>query len=185
LGMPEGLPTILFKLRGASWSREADVDSGLVRPLLAALGWDLSSSNTEVWIPLTEDMARLWSYSSKRMRRDYVLSLQAGQMIHIEVKHSWGTPSSDVEALLAQINRNNWSETGSDGWKKDLALLLWGARSQSGRRAALIDERRLLVFDWDAGWKLIAAVNLFADSADRVCGALRLLERTTTGRMPA
>ena len=35
---------------------------------------------------------------------------------------------------------------------KDLALLLWGAQSQGGRRAAIIDDSCILVLDWDGGW---------------------------------
>jgi len=183
VGTLEGVAPVLSKLRGASWSREAEVDGGLVRPLLTTLGWELNSSNTEVWTRLTEDMARLWSYPSGRMRRDYVLSPEAGQVLHVEVKLSWGTPSSDVQLLLAQINRNDWDDTRSDGWKKDLALLLWGARSQNGRRAALVDENRLLIFDWEGSWKVTAQAQLFQDPPEAVYAALRLLEPAALARM--
>jgi len=141
------------------------------------LGWNIGRTNTEVPLRLTEEMARLWNYRSRRMRRDYVLRTRTGQALHVEAKYQWSMPIRQVEVLLAQISRDEWNDTRRDGPKKDLALLLWGAKSQNVRRAALIDESRLLVFDWDDGWKLVAAEELFQGSPDRVHEAFQLLER--------
>jgi hypothetical protein len=121
-------------------------------------------------------MAAFWSYSSGRMRRDYVLSSEGREALHIEAKHRWGTTTWEIEALLGQISRDDWRGTEGDGWKKDLALLLWGALQNGANRAALIDQDRLLVFDWAEGWKLAAEVRVFDDPPGRLAEALRLLE---------
>jgi Fe-S cluster biosynthesis and repair protein YggX len=48
--------------------------------------------------------------------------------------------------------------------------------SVGGRRqTALIDEQRLLVFDWDGAWRLAQEVELFVDSFERVYAAFALL----------
>lgn len=180
--MSERIAAILSDLRGTIWSSEDDVRCWLICPLLVALGWPANRVKTEVWIPLTEEMARLWNYPSRRMRRDYVLSRETGEVLHIEAKYQWGMQASEIEALLAQVNCGDWHDTRTDGPKKDLASLLWGARSQNSRRAALMDERRLLVFDWQDGWKLVAEEELFENPIDRVHEALRLLE-PAVGRM--
>jgi hypothetical protein len=175
----ERIAAMLSELRDKAYSSEAEVDARLIRPLLVALGWDVNQENTEVWIRLTEEMAQLWSYPSGQMRRDYVLPSKTEAVLHIEAKHRWRTPAHDIEALLEQISRDDWSATLKDGWQKDLALLLWGARSQRARdvrRAALIDDTRLLLFDWDGGWRLAVEVKLFEDPPHRVYAAVRLLE---------
>jgi len=120
----ERITAMLPELRDKTYSSEAEVDARLIRPLLVALGWDVNQENTEVWMRLTEEMARLWSYPSGQMRRDYVLPGKTEAVLHIEAKHRWCTPARDIEALLEQISRDDWHATLKDGWQKDLALLL-------------------------------------------------------------
>jgi len=175
-GWQDRIVDLLSELRGTAWSSEADVDDRLIRPCLRVLGWNVYGANTEVWIPLAKEMAAFWSYPSGRMRRDYVLSSETRQVLHIEAKHRWGTTTWEIEALLGQINRDDWRGTEGDGWKKDLALLSWGAQRQGSHRAALMAQNRLLVFDWEQRWRLVAEARLFEDPPDRLFEAFRLLE---------
>jgi hypothetical protein len=174
-GWRRGVEAILSELRPPDLWDEDEVKCRLIRPLLKALGWDVRKENAKVPIPLTTDAANRWSYR-RPMERDYVLRREMGQALHIEGKHGWGTTTWEIKALLEQFNRDDWYGTEGGGWKKDLALLLWGARSQGARRAALMDENRLLVFDWDEGWRLVAEEKIFQDPPDRLLEALRLLE---------
>ncbi len=64
-------------------------------------------------------------------------------------KRRWPRFSIDMDMFLDRINADDWNDTTKDGPKKGMALVLGGARSQGGRRAALMDEARLIVFDWD------------------------------------
>jgi hypothetical protein len=120
-------------------------------------------------------MAQLWNYPSRRMRRDYVLTCHGREVLHIEAKHSWSRRQVNIETFLHAINRGDWASTRQDGVQKDLALLLWGAKERAARRAALIDEERLMVFDWDGRWTLRSEVKLFEDPTDDVEAAFGLL----------
>ena len=53
--------------------------------------------------------------------------------------------------------------------------MLWGAQEANATRAALIDEKRLLIFEWDAEWRLAREVDLFVDPIERVYAAFKLL----------
>ncbi len=170
-----GTSETLDALRDAHWISEADVQRRLIEPVLGKVGWSVTAATTEVWIGLSEEMAQLWNYPSRRMRRDYVLSCQGREVLHVEAKHSWSRRQLNIETFLRAINRGDWTSTRQDGVKKDLALLLWGAKERAARRAALIDEERLMVFDWDGGWTLRSEVKLFEDPTDDVEAAFGLL----------
>jgi len=176
-GPREAIASILESGFGSVWANERDVQERLVEPCLTALGWPLDSTNTEVWVPLSEPMAKLWNYSTSggRMRRDYALSAEGKQVIHMEAKLRWGRYAVDLDTFLGRINEDDWEDTRRDGPNKDLALLLWGARAAGVRRAALIDEQRLLIFDWDGDWRLAREVDLFVDPFERVYSAFALL----------
>jgi hypothetical protein len=138
---------------------EREVEEQLVKPLLKLIGWRLGKSNCQVWISLSTEMAALWSYRSKRMCRDYVLG-DPRSGIHIEAKHRWSGWRMDMTSFLDRINRSDFTGTEKDGAKKDLALLLWGAEACGARRAAVIDESRLMVFRRDMGWRIAADTRL-------------------------
>jgi hypothetical protein len=169
------LEAVLAANRNEVFRNEADVKRRLIEPCLRSLGWVLTRANTEVWLPLTGPMAQLWNYSSGRMRRDYVLRTGSDPPVHIEAKHRWPRFSLDMEILLSRINRDDWNDTTKDGPKKDLALVLWGARSQGGRCAAIMDESLLLVFDWDGHWVLTEERQIFADPREDVIRAFALV----------
>jgi hypothetical protein len=138
---------------------ERDVEERLVKPLLRLLGWRLDKVNCQVWIPLSAEKASLWNYRSKRMCRDYVLGDTSSE-IHIEAKHQWSGWRIDVPSFLDRINRSDFTGTEKDGAKKDLALLLWGTEVRGARRAAVMDDSRLMVFRRDKGWRVAADARL-------------------------
>ena len=131
-----------------------DVQNRLVEFCLAALGWRLDSTNTHVWVPLSEQMAGLWAFPSPQTKRDYVLSAGGAQVVHIEAKHKWRRFAVDLDTFLERINRGDWEDTRREGPNKELAVLLWGAQEANCKRAALIDEKRLLIFERDGEWRL-------------------------------
>ena len=166
---------LIDELRGSTWKSERDIEDRLVRPLLTSLGWQLSRDNVQVWIPLTADKAGLWSYSSGRMCRDYILG-QGIDAIHIEAKHRWsGWRAIDFSEFLDRINSDDWIGTGHDGPLKDLALLLWGAAAGSAGRAAVIDDERVLVFRRSPTWQVWVQARTFEDSPNVVAEALKAL----------
>jgi hypothetical protein len=80
-----------------------------------------------------------------------------------------------MDMLLDRINADDWNDTTKDGPKKDLALVLWGARSQGGRRAALMDEARIIVFDWAGRWRLMAEREISAARREDILATFCLL----------
>ena len=109
------------------------------------------------------------------MCRDYVLG-SGERAIHIEAKHRWsGWRSIDFSDFLMRLNRNEWSGTERDGPFKDLALLLWGATALSARRAALIDETRIVVLLRSPSWTVGCESQMFEDSPAAVGAALQAL----------
>lgn len=173
--------SLLDDLRDRVWRSEAEVARRLIDPCLALLGWDDDSLRREVWLPLTDEMAGFWNYSSGRMRRDYVLLAKTAHVAHIEAKHRWGRRSFNLATFLDQVNSGDWHDTSRDGPKKDLALLLWGANSQGAERTVIWDESQLLVFDWHGGWTVREEEKHFQTPLDQLCGALELLEPTAFG----
>src|SRR5438093_942888 len=135
----------------------------------------LYSTNTHVWVPLSEQMAGLWAFPSPQTKRDYVLSAGGAQVVHIEAKHKWRRFAVDLDTFLERINRGDWEDTRRDGPNKELAVLLWGAQEANCKRAALIDEKRLLIFERDGEWRLAREVDLFVDPIERVYAAFMLL----------
>jgi hypothetical protein len=170
---------LLDELRGSVFVSETDVQRRLINPCLTELGWTLGRTNTEVWVGFDDQMAAFWNYSPRlrRMRRDYILCSDDGtEEIHVEAKKNWpGWTELEFGSFLKQVNHNDWSGTQNDGCAKDLAIVLWGTASRGVRRAAIIDEHRLLVLDDDGGWRMNAHVRLFEDSLDDVWDALALL----------
>jgi perosamine synthetase len=171
----DSIAAVLQKSSRAALINKDDVQNRLVEFCLAALGWRLDATNTQVWLPLTEPMAALWEMASARMKRDYVLSAHGRQVLHLEAQHKWRRFAVDLDTFLERINRDDWDDTRREGPNKDLALLLWGARDGGAKRAALIDDQRLLVFDWDGAWRLAREVDLFVDPFERVYSAFELL----------
>ncbi len=172
---PRGIKEILERLTRAAFINKEDVQNRLVEFCLAALGWRLDSTNTQVWLPLSEQMANAWGLPSAQTKRDYVLSSRGVQFFHIEAKHRWRRFAVDLDTFLDRINRGDWDDTRREGPNRDLGALLWAANEANARRAALIDEKRLLVFERDSGWRLATEVDLFVDPIDRVCAAFMLL----------
>jgi hypothetical protein len=112
----------------------------------------------------------IWSYKSKRMCRDYVLGTPPFQ-IHIEAKHRW-SGWRGVDQVLKQVNGNDFRGTEKDGYKKDLALLIWGAQSCGVDAAAVIDESRIAVFARSKdGWRVAGETRL-----DDFAGVMKLSE---------
>jgi len=166
---------ILDKLSRTTLISKEDVQNRLVEFCLTALGWRLDSTNTHVWVPLSEQMAGLWAFPSPQTKRDYVLSAGGAQVVHIEAKHKWRRFAVDLDTFLERINRGDWEDTRRDGPNKELAVLLWGAQEANCKRAALIDEKRLLIFERDGEWRLAREVDLFVDPIERVYAAFMLL----------
>lgn len=155
---------------------EALVERELIDPSLSALGWRLANGvNKQVWLPLSSGKAQFWNYPSGRMRRDYVLDRRRLGPLHIEAKHRWGRDTFDLEGFLRRASEDDWRGSQTDGVRKDLALLLWGTRSQSGTRAAIIDDSRILVFDWRNGWAIRAEKEIFIASPEVVIDTFLLL----------
>ena len=171
----DSIAGVLQKTSRAALINKEDVQNRLVEFCLAALGWRLDATNTQIWLPMTEPMAALWEMASARMKRDYVLSAHGRQVLHLEAQHKWRRFAVDLDTFLERINRDDWDDTRREGPNKDLALLLWGAREGGAKRAALIDDQRLLVFDWDGAWRLAREVDLFVDPFERVYSAFELL----------
>jgi len=172
---PDAIARVLERMFRAALVNKEDVQNRLVEFCLAALGWRLDAANTQVWLPTTEPMAALWGLPAAGMTRDYVLSAAGAQVVHLEAKHQWRRFAVDLDTFLARINADDWEDTRRDGPNKDLALLLWGARAGGAKRAALIDDKRLLIFEWDGEWRLVREVDLFVDSFERVYSAFELL----------
>ena len=166
---------ILDKLSLTTLINKEDVQNRLVEFCLAALGWRLDSTNTHVWVPLSEQMASLWAFPSRQTKRDYVLSARGAQVVHIEAQHEWRRFAVDLDTFLERINRGDWEDTRREGPNKELAVLLWGAQEANCKRAALIDEKRLLIFERDGEWGLAREVDLFVDPIERVYAAFMLL----------
>ncbi len=173
--MSRNLATALEQAQRTPLTSEAEVQEKLIEPVLTILGWRLGPTNREIWIPLSREMAQTWNYSSGRMRRDYVLSPHPFGPLHIEAKHRWGRDAIDLDRFLVRVNAGDWEDTRRDGAKKDLALLLWGCRADGGRRAALMDENRILVFDWDGAWRVNAEVAIRVAPFERTLSALLLI----------
>ncbi|MEK7247277.1 MAG: hypothetical protein AAB092_02280, partial [Chloroflexota bacterium] len=133
---------------------EKDVEELLTKPLLRTLGWVLDRSNCQVWIELDREKAEMWSYSSRRMCRDYVLQAASGFELHIEAKHRWAGWKLNLTELLGRFSAGDYRGTESDGSKKDLALLIWGAQSRGAKRAAIMDESSLAVFEFSDVWNI-------------------------------
>ncbi len=153
---------------------EKEVEELLLKPLLRDLGWTLDKSNCQVWIPLTHEKALFWRYSlsRRRMCRDYILR-DSNSELHIEAKHSWDGWKMNMQAFLLRVNRGDFTGTDKDGCEKDLALLLWGAESCGGRKAAVIDEARLMVFERNPAWRILADAS--RGDAEAFQAAARLL----------
>ena len=140
------------------------------------LGWRLAEGvNKQVRLPLTPDRAQFWDYPSGQMRRDYVLDRGHHGPLHIEAKHEWGRYRFDLDDFLRRASRDEWVGSQRNGERKDLALLLWGTRSQGGTRAAIVDDSRILVLDWSGGWTIRAEKEIFAPSREEVVDAFLLL----------
>lgn len=177
----ERIHAVLSGVRRPDLTREAQVVSHLINPCLAALGWQLTQGvNVEVRLPLTPEKARFWNYSSGHMRRDYVLDRGPLGPLHIEAKHRWPRHTIDLPSFLRAASQDKWVGSEGDGVRKDLALLLWGARSQNATRASVIDDARLLVFDWSEGWRTRAEVDIFDSSSEHVAAAFLLLAPTVS-----
>jgi perosamine synthetase len=172
---PQAIQGILERLTGAVFVNKEDVQNRLVEFCLAALGWRLDSTNTQVWLPLSQQMSNVWGLPSAQTKRDYVLSSRGVQVLHIEAKHKWPRFAVDLDTFLDRINRGDWDDTRREGPNRELGVLLWAAREANARRAALIDEKRLLVFERDGDWRLVREVDLFVDPIDRVCAAFQQL----------
>jgi perosamine synthetase len=175
------IASVLQKKSRAALINKEDVQNRLVEFCLAALGWRLDANNTQVWLPVTEPMASLWDMQSARMKRDYVLSVHGGQVLHLEAQHKWRRYAVDLDTFLERINRDDWDDTRREGPNKDLGVLLWGAREGGAKRAALIDDQRLVVFEWDGAWRLAREVDLFVDPFERVYSAFELLAPPYSG----
>ncbi|MEK7248633.1 MAG: hypothetical protein AAB092_09210, partial [Chloroflexota bacterium] len=147
---------------------EKDVEELLVKPWLRTLGWVLDRSNCQVWIELDRDKAEMWNYSSRRMCRDYVLGTASGFEMHIEAKHRWAGWKLDLPAVLERFSREDYADSEKAGPIKDLALLLWGVRSRGGRRAAVVDESQLAIFEWTSHWTIPARAIVTDDSFPEV-----------------
>ena len=173
---PEAIKHILGRLSRVAFVNKEDVQNRLVEFCLAALGWRLDSTNTQVWLPVSEPMASLWDLPSAQTKRDYVLSSRGLQVLHIEAKHKWRRFAVDLDMFLERINRDDWDDTRREGPNRELGVLLWAAQEANAPRAALIDEKRLLIFERDGDWRLAREVDLFVDPIDRVCAAFMLLE---------
>ena len=171
----DSIANVLQKTSRAGLINKEDVQNRLVEFCLTALGWRLDATNTQVWLPLTEPMASLWEIPSARMKRDYVFSAHGRQVLHLEAQHKWRRYAVDLDTFLERINRDDWDDTRREGPNKDLGVLLWGAREGEASRAALIDDQRLLVFEWNGAWRLSREVDLFVDPFERVYGAFELL----------
>jgi len=172
---PEAVQRVLERLSRAVFINKEDVQNRLVEFCLTALGWRLDSTNTQVWLPVSQHMASLWDLPSAQTKRDYVLSARGVQVFHIEAKHKWRRFAVDLDTFLDRINRGDWDDTRREGPNRELGVLLWAAQEADARRAALIDEKRLLVFEQNGEWRLAREVDLFVDPTDRVCAAFMLL----------
>jgi len=172
---PEAIQRVLERVSQAVFINKEDVQNRLVEFSLAALGWRLDSTNTQVYLPISPQMANLWGQPSAQTKRDYVLSSHGAQVLHIEVKHKWRRFAVDIDTFLDRINRGDWDDTRREGPNRELGVLLWAAQEADARRAALIDEKRLLVFERNGDWRLAREVDLFVDPTDRVCAAFMLL----------
>jgi len=172
---PQALQGILEKLSRAVFINREDVQNRLIEFCLTALGWRLDATNTQVWLPISQQMANLWGMPSPQTKRDYVLSFRSVQVLHIEAKHKWRRFAVDLDTFLDRINRGDWDDTRREGPNKELGVLLWAAQEADARRAALIDEKRLLVFERNGDWRLAREVDLFVDPIDRVWAAFMLL----------
>jgi hypothetical protein len=171
----EQFTAFLQRLKSESWDSEADVAHRLIDPCLTMLGWGDRSVAREMWIDLTPEMANLWKYPSRRMRRDYVLNSRGHEVVHLEAKHNWPRHRLDMAEFLSRANRGDWTGTEMDGERKDLALLLWGAESRGVPRTALMDNHRLMIFDWSAGWQLASEEELFETPLESAKAATKLL----------
>ena len=172
---PQAIQGILERLSRAVFINKEDVQNRLVEFCLTALGWRLDATNTQVWVPISQQMANLWGLPSAQTKRDYVLSSRAVQVLHIEAKHKWRRFAVDLDTFLDRINRGEWDDTRREGPNRELGVLLWAAQEADARRAALIDEKRLLVFERNGDWRLAREVDLFVDPIDRVWAAFMLL----------
>jgi perosamine synthetase len=172
---PDAIAGVLQRMSRVTLVNKEDVQNRLVEFCLAALGWRLDATNTQVWLPLTEPMASLWETPSARVKRDYVLSAHGRQVLHLEAEHKWRRFAVDLDTFLERINRDDWDDTRREGPNNDLARLLWGARAGGAKRAALIDDQRLLVFECNGAWRLAREVDLFVDPFERVYSAFELL----------
>ena len=172
---PQAIQGILEKLSRAVFINKEDVQNRLVEFCLTALGWRLDATNTQVWLPISQQMANLWGMPSAQTKRDYVLSSRGVQVLHIETKHKWRRFAVDLDTFLDRINRGDWDDTRREGPNRELGVLLWAAQEADARRAALIDEKRLLVFEGNGDWRLAREVDLFVDPIDRVWAAFMLL----------
>jgi len=172
---PDAIAGVLQRMSRVALVNKEDVQNRLVEFFLAALGWRLYATNTQVWLLLTEPMAALWGLPSAQMKRDYVLSAGGSEVVQMETRHKWRRYAVDLDTFLGRINEDDWEDTRREGPNKDLALLLWGARAGGAKRAALIDDQRLLVFEWDGAWRRAGEVDLFVDSFERVYSVFGLL----------
>jgi hypothetical protein len=177
----DSIAGVLQRTSRAALVNKEDVQNRLVEFCLAALGWRLEANNTQVWLPVTESMASVWDMPPARMKRDYVLSVHGRQVLHLEAQHKWRRYAVDLDTFLERINREDWDDTRREGPNKDLGVLLWGAREGGAKRAALIDDQRLVVFEWDGAWRLAREVDLFVDPFERVYGAFELLSPPQSG----
>jgi perosamine synthetase len=172
---PEAIARILDRLSRTTLINKEDVQNRLVEFCLAALGWRLDSTNTQVWLPVSGQMAKLWGLPSAQTKRDYALSFGDAQVLHIEVKHKWRRFAVDLDTFLDRINRGDWDDTRREGPNRELGVLLWAAQEAKARRAVLIDEKRLLVFERAEDWRLAREVDLFVEPIERVRAAFMLL----------
>lgn len=148
------------QLRGNSFFDERDVEARLVEPCFRGLGWNLSGAkNQRTQIP--EGKRLIWKQGFTV--RDYILRSNGREVLHVETKFRWPGWTMDFDRFLCDVNRGYWDDTDRDGPLKDLALVLWGADARSVRRAALMDERQLIVFDKRDGWKVTAEADVFGD----------------------
>jgi perosamine synthetase len=172
---PDAIARILERLARTTLINKEDVQNRLVEFCLAALGWRLDSTNTQVWVPVSEQMAGVWGLPSAQTKRDYVLSIGGAQVLHLEAKHKWHRFAVDLDTFLDRINRGDWDDTRREGPNRELGVLLWAAQEANAQRAALIDEKRLLVFERAGDWRLAREVDIFVDPIERVSAAFMLL----------
>jgi len=167
---------VLTGIRRADLNNEAAVERFLVDPCLEALGWHLVPRvNKQVQLHFTPERARFWRYSTGWMKRDYVFTRPQLGPLHVEAKRRWGMKVSDLEGFLRRASSDDWAGSEGDGMWKDLALLLWGTRSQAGTRAAIVDDSRILVFDWTDRWSIRAQEQIFDAPTTNVSAAFCLL----------